>query len=199
MARKSKFVYLDDNANEWFDEIGTDNIIYANGGNDLVNAGDGNDQVYGGFGNDSINGGTGNDYLNGGSGDDFLNGGLGNNTLAGGYGADSFVLLPYFMFPSPPDANSTTVLDFVPGVDRFVLGYPADTEGAQVYKPIPNSAFVLGTAALTQDQNFIYDRGTGRLYYDDDGSGSGQPVLVATLVGNPELKASDILYPLTPD
>jgi len=46
----------------------TDDIIYADDGNDIAAGGDGNDTLFGMNGNDTLDGGLGNDVLNGGAG-----------------------------------------------------------------------------------------------------------------------------------
>ncbi len=76
---------------EWYDP-GSDDFIYAMGGNDVITVHNGNDTVYAGYGNDVIaDAGNGNDTLFGedgydvfvaGSGINFLNGGLGQDTVS---------------------------------------------------------------------------------------------------------------------
>lgn len=95
--------------NDTLNGSSTQDIIWAEGGDDIVNAGSGNDIIYGGSGNDTINagpgddvvygdegddkitGGDGNDLLYGGDGDDIITGDSGNDTIYGGIGNDSLI------------------------------------------------------------------------------------------------------------
>ena len=52
--------------------------------------------------------------------------------------------------------------------------------------------FVLGTAAQDAADRVIYDRASGNLWYDADGSGRGAKVLVAELRDGTALGAGDI-------
>lgn len=191
MGRISRFNYLDDTANT-YNGNGTAEIVYANGGNDTVFGQGGNDQLYGGNGNDVLHGDSGNDYLHGGNGDDLLLDDSSNNTLVGGYGRDTFVAF---------DSELNTILDFVSGVDKlFYYGntyYNESTVESTIQggKGINPDEFVLGTQASTPFQYFIYDKVTGNLYYDYDGSGSGSASVIATLVGSPNLTAADLVVP----
>jgi Ca2+-binding RTX toxin-like protein len=54
-------------------------------------------------------------------------------------------------------------------------------------------AFVLGTAAQDAEDVILYDRGTGRLWVDVDGTGDAAPVLFAVLEGRPDLGADDFI------
>lgn len=180
MAKISLTQYLTDGDDVNTGTAGND-VIYAQGGNDTVSGGDGNDQIYGGSGNDILNGGAGNDTLNGGDDNDVINGGTGSNILAGGYGADTFVLADFL------GGALNTIADFHSGTDKLLVS-SALPEGA-----IAAANFVAGTAALDANDFFVYDRASGNLYFDADGSGAGAQVLVATLLGQPDLKYTDIL------
>lgn len=67
-------LFLSSARDTFVDQIGTDNEIYSQGGND------------------HLNGGTGDDALHGGAGRDLVKGGAGHDTLTGGSGADHFVI-----------------------------------------------------------------------------------------------------------
>ena len=58
---------------------------------------------------------------------------------------------------------------------------------------LSDEAFAVG-AATTEDHRILYDAAKGHLFYDADGSGTDHDaVLLATLLGKPELTASDLL------
>ena len=139
-----------------------------------------------GGGNDTVSGGNANDFLVGGAGDDTLIGGGGNDSLLGGGGEDTFV------FNSPPDAsyNSDTILDFTPADDTIQLS-------KAVFAGLPEGqlaaeAFALSTAHPMADDRIIYDRTSGVLSFDADGSGGKGSVAFATLANKPtDLSAAD--------
>lgn len=132
--------------------------------------------------------GTGNaeaNLITGNGGNNRLAGGLGSDTLTGGAGADVFV---FDTAIGPGQADVLT--DFRVGQDMIHLDdaiFRALAPGA-----LPGTAFAandtgLATSAATR---LVYERGTGALYYDPDGSGAAERVLVATLTANLGLTAS---------
>ncbi|MFZ6818631.1 calcium-binding protein [Undibacterium sp. Ji22W] len=191
MPKVSKTQYLTNGDDFVVGTTGND-IIYGNAGNDVLFGEDGNDYLYGGIGNDTLMGEDGNDHLFGGDGDDQLNGGTGNNVLAGGYGADTFILNDYHVIPFGPFVQPVnTIVDFVSGVDKLSVLNPLNGF-IPLSGPLDPNFFVAGTAAVDNNDYFIYDRTSGSLYFDADGSGGGAKILIATLLGHPDLKASDI-------
>lgn len=130
-------------------------------------------------------GGAGEDRLFGGAGDDILTGGLGTDVLRGDAGADTFV------FDTLPAGKKDRIVDFSHSEDRLALDasvFKALTPGS-----LSDEAFAVG-AATTEDHRILYDAAKGHLFYDADGSGTDHDaVLLATLLGKPELTASDLL------
>lgn len=99
-------------------------LILGRAGSDGLVGGDGDDHLAGGGGDDLLRGQRGADKLDGGAGDDRLEGGGGRDTLVGGRdddlliggrGADEFVIA------APDVRGTTTVADFVIGVDMLTL------------------------------------------------------------------------------
>jgi Ca2+-binding RTX toxin-like protein len=138
----------------------------------------------------TISGNTGANIINGSDGNDILFGGLGNDTLTGGAGTDHFV----FNTALNAKSNKDSITDFLSGTDKIYL------ENAVM------TALGLTTGSLTTDQFFssstavkgndltdriIYNTTTGALYYDADGSGKGNAVQFATLVGVATLTVDD--------
>jgi len=129
------------------------------------------DSLVAGAGDDSLSGGAGNDTLSGGAGNDTLSGGAGDDSLIGGLGKD------LFRFDTALATGGVdTLADFVTGTDKIVLSaavFAKFTAGAA----LTSTNLVVGTGATakpTQSTNYlIYDKATGALSYDADGSGTG--------------------------
>ncbi|WP_134498688.1 hypothetical protein [Microvirga pakistanensis] len=161
--------------------------------NDVFKAGAGRDVLRGNAGNDKLYGGAGNDKLYGDAGNDTLYGSSGIDTLYGGSGSDIFVMNTK---PSKT-SNLDTVGDFSVRYDSFwfdnaifkKLGSGSATSPRRVNKEF----FITGTAAKERDDYLIYNKKTGVLYYDADGSGSGRAVEVVKLAKYLGLTYSDFL------
>ncbi|MGF9759574.1 VCBS domain-containing protein [Microvirga sp. 0TCS3.31] len=191
-----------------------DDKVYGDGGDDKVTGDSGNDRVYGGFGNDRAYGGTGNDTVDGGSGndwvygdsghdriyggsgDDVVNGGSGNDRLYGGGGSDAFVFdTKLGTAATDRKVNFDTVVDFNVRDDSFLLdnsifkklGSGTLSDPTQLDKEF----FVTGTKARERDDYLIYNKKTGVLSYDADGSGSKEAVEFAQLSKNLKLTHKD--------
>lgn len=139
---------------------------------------------------DYILGNADNNVIDGGGGDDEINGLQGNNQLTGGMGNDLFI------FTTTLSASSTnTITDFTSGMDRLVI---SKTILGKAYTSIPKNItndFIAGIdpQPLDKTDHFLYDRQTGVLMFDADGSGLSEPVAIVTLVGQPNLLATDLL------
>lgn len=154
-------------------------------GNDTLMGFAGRDQLSGDAGHDRLYGAQGADSLKGGDGNDVLFGGTGVDRLGGGAGHDSFV------FTRLGSAHADTITDFNSADDVLKLDNAAFTAlGAQ--GPLAASALVLGTAALGAEDRLIYHKSSGRLWYDEDGSGSAAKTLVAELTDGTTLRLSDL-------
>ncbi|MGB3406737.1 MAG: calcium-binding protein [Jannaschia sp.] len=134
-----------------------------------------------GFGNDLDNTIYGNIF------DNTIGGGAGNDKLRGNTGADRFV------FNTALEAgNVDRILDFsrTEG-DSLMLD---DAIFASIAKGLLREQnFVAGTDAQTDMQFIVYDRASGHLWYDADGSGSLDKSLIATFDGTAQILAGDIL------
>jgi Ca2+-binding RTX toxin-like protein len=145
-------------------------------GNALANV------ITGNTGANTINGRAGNDTLSGGAGRDKLYGGNGNDVLTAGTGKDAFV------FNTKPNAttNLDKIVDFNPVDDTIWLDNAVFTKlgtSGSTTQPATLSKAYLALGSKAQDANdfVIYDKGTGKLFYDADGSGRGAAVQIATL------------------
>ena len=149
---------------------------FALSGNDTVTGSSGSDTLLGYGGNDTISAGMGADELRGGDGNDVLVGGAGNDKLTGNAGSD------FFRFETAPGtSNIDTVTDFNT-VDTLQFAKSVFTAFSAT-GAISAANYVEGTNVAAKDANdfLLYDTGTGKLFYDRDGTGSAAPVQVALL------------------
>ncbi|MBI2241756.1 MAG: calcium-binding protein [Magnetospirillum gryphiswaldense] len=136
---------------------------------------------------DAITGASGTDNLAGGQGADTLTGGGGADQLTGGIGNDVF----YYSSDSQFD---DTITDFTAGgsgdkmvfLSSYFTGFTSNAVLSSTY-------FVTGSAAGDADDRFIFETGSGNLYYDSDGNGATSQVLVAAItLDSGTFSASDI-------
>lgn len=116
------------------------------------------------------------DVLTGNSADNVLAGREGNDILTGGAGKDRFVL------DTKPNATSnvTRITDFNVADDTIVLEnavFPAFT----VIGIMTASAFFIGGQAHDSDDRIIYDKASGGLFYDQDGSAAEASIKIGDL------------------
>jgi serralysin len=142
-----------------------------------------------GTGNTLSNMLTGNNAVNqlsGAGGNDRLYGKGGNDTLAGGSGKDAF----YFDTALTGASNVDQILDFS-SVDDTIFLHRGIFTGIAADGALSASAFAQGTQAIDADDRVLYDRTTGDLLYDPDGSGSAAAMLFAQVKAGLELTSAD--------
>ncbi|MFP5077584.1 calcium-binding protein [Rhizobium sp. YIM 134829] len=156
-------------------------------GNDYVRGTNLADWMSGDGGNDTLLGLKGADTLIGGAGNDRLDGGIGKDVLTGGLGNDVFV------FSAAATAgNVDTITDFANKTgnnDSFELQkryFKALDLGT-----LDAAEFVIGSKAKDASDHIIYNKSTGALSYDANGSKAGGLELLAHLDDGLTLKASD--------
>ena len=117
--------------------------------------------------------------------------GLGNDMLTGGEGRDNFV----FKTPLNKKTNVDTIADFNFSDDAIWLDNAVfKTLGAgTLAKPrkLSADAFQAGTAAQDAQDRILYDKATGSLFYDRDGTGAAAAVKFATIAGKKALAHHD--------
>ncbi|MBL0403126.1 hypothetical protein JKG68_04030 [Microvirga aerilata] len=135
---------------------------------------------------------TGNTLANtiiGNAGTNKLNGGLGNDQLNGGLGKDVFV----FDTKANKTTNVDKILDF--SSDSFWLENKVFTKlgagTASKPKKFKSDMFVQNNKAKDAEDRIVYDKKTGNLYYDQDGTGSKAQVKIATIANKAVLKHQD--------
>lgn len=139
------------------------------------------DTLVGGAHDDTLFGAGGADRLLGRAGADRLFGGSGHDVLRGGAGADRFV------FTMAGSTNSDTVVDFNHSQNDEIVFDNA----AAVFADLADGALTSGRFAAADNigersggtgvgasDRVLYDTDSGRLYYDANGSGNGQRVLL---------------------
>ncbi|EIM26532.1 M10 family metallopeptidase [Microvirga lotononidis] len=149
--------------------------------------GDGNDVLIGNSAKNTLYGGLGDDTLNGGAGDDKLYGGWGSDVLTGGAGKDAFVF-----DTDPTNGDIDRITDFNVKDDTIWLSrtvFTALTKKGDLAK----SFFKVGSAAADGNDFIIYDKKTGLVSYDPDGSGPGEAFAFAQLKKGLALTHKDFL------
>ncbi|MFS2020017.1 hypothetical protein ACEN88_25975 [Massilia sp. CT11-108] len=139
--------------------------------------------------NDTLSGNAGVNVIHGGEGSDVLNGMGGNDVLFGGAGSDAFV----FTTALSATANVVRIEDFSKGEDKLRLENAIFTKLAATGTLGANNFRVIGSAALDADDYIQYDKASGALYYDADGSGAGAAVKFAIVGVNLALASTDFM------
>jgi Ca2+-binding RTX toxin-like protein len=156
-----------------------------------VNGTSASETINGRSSSDHIKGFGGNDGLNGGEGNDWLYGGAGKDVMVGGGGADGFV----FDTKLNKKTNYDTVRDFNVRDDSVYLDnaiFKKLGKGSEANPGKLNKAFFqVGERADDRNDYLIYNKKTGVLYYDADGSGGAKQVEIAKLSKNLKLTEKD--------
>jgi len=148
-----------------------------------------NNTITGNQHDNDLHGRAGNDALNGGLGDDTLYGGAGKDTLRSGTGQDVFV------FDTKPNkaTNLDRITDYNVKNDTVWLNNAIFTKiGSN--GPLKAGAFWTSNTgkAHDRDDRIIYDKDSGVLYYDADGTGSGKAVAFTTISKYLSMTSKDI-------
>jgi Ca2+-binding RTX toxin-like protein len=131
-----------------------------------------------------LEGASGNDTLAGGAGNDTLIGGVGNDNLSGGGGNDRFTYTAI-------NHRIDTITDFTPGQDTLV--FSARSFGGGLTTGTLNATqFVLGSSSGDADDRFIYNDTNGQLFFDADGTGSTNQLLITNLTNLATLSNQNI-------
>ncbi len=142
-------------------------------------------------GNDAFNvlfGGDGNDTLSGGGGEDLLVGGTGDDVLTGGTGGDVF-----WWFETAGFGDIIT--DFTSGADdlQFSAAAVLQAVGGVLVEGV-NFFSSTNPVATTANASFLWDSDDTALYYDADGNGAGEAVLVADMQDGAVVTVDDFIF-----
>jgi Ca2+-binding RTX toxin-like protein len=136
----------------------------------------GNDVMRGTSRAEGFHGKGGNDTIYGYGGVDVIAGGAGNDKLYGGSGKDTF----FFDARLNAKTNVDRIMDFKAADDVIALR-SSIFKKAGPYGELKETAFRLGKKALDADDRIIYDKATGSIYYDADGTGTAKAIKFAVL------------------
>jgi Ca2+-binding RTX toxin-like protein len=139
---------------------------------------------------DTIKGSAKADVINGGAGDDTIYGGAGKDTLRGEAGKDVFV------FDTRPNkSNVDKIVSYKTRDDSIWLDNNVFTKLGRGTPENPqklaSKAFWAGDKAHDANDRIIYNKKTGVLYYDQDGTGSKAAVQFAKIDKNLKMTASE--------
>ncbi|RQW43901.1 hypothetical protein EH199_10455 [Novosphingobium sp. LASN5T] len=134
-----------------------------------------------------LTGTAGNDVLTGATYATEFHGGSGSDTIRCGSGVDTI-----YFDTAIGHGDVDTIRSFKSGTDKLVLDsgiFSALGHGGA----LAEGAFVIGKQAMTPDQHLLYDKASGDLYYDADGSGAQAAVLFAHFENTATLAAHDFV------
>jgi Ca2+-binding RTX toxin-like protein len=145
-----------------------------------------------GFANTLV-GNAGVNTLKGGAGNDMLFGKAGKDVLYGGTGRDTFVFDSRW---AKKNGNVDKVMDFSVRDDTIHLENGIFAKLGRMGSPtkpvkLDSKMFWIGASAHDANDRIIYDKATGALYYDDDGTGRHAQVKIASLKKGLGLTKSD--------
>ena len=145
-------------------------------------------KFFGEGGDDFLYGDVGNEVMKGGLGDDWLEGRGKQDKLFGNEGADTFAFTNADENNNPGAGFAVhRVKDFDPDEDKIFLD--VGRFAAIDVGPLDASEFGVGRRAKSPDQNLVFRKKTGDLFYDEDGTGDIKKVQIAELEPGLKLKA----------
>ena len=189
----------DGNDTLFYDGLGQA-VIRGDSGNDIL-GGSGSTRMFGGIGWDQLRGAGAHDEMFGGAGRDDLYASAGGDLMNGGKGRDSF----HFSEPGPLDeavAYDDTIEGFKPGKDQILVEeafrgrLAAPTRGVvdpPSLQHIADYNLAFGAKATTAYTYLIYNKHTGDVFYDRDGTGPVEQVHLATIAPGLHLTAHDFI------
>jgi hypothetical protein len=136
----------------------------------------------------SLTGTSSNDKISGKGGNDKIWGKKGSDLIITGSGKDA-IIFDTCLGPK----NVDYIVDFNPAYDTLYLENSIFTKLTDTNKVLRPSLFRVGEKALESNDYIVYNKATGDLYYDKDGSGSGAAIKFAHLENKPTLMFTDFV------
>lgn len=138
--------------------------------------------------NNTIVGNGASNTIKGGNGNDTMDGGAGKDILLGGSGKD------WFVFSTKPSktANLDTIKDFSAKDDTIRLENEVFRKFTKIGS-LNKAYFVIGSTAKDANDYILYDKKTGYLRYDADGSGKGAALIFAKMTAGLKLTSGDFV------
>jgi Ca2+-binding RTX toxin-like protein len=170
---------------------GLNNVITGNNFNNTLSGGAGNDDLRGGLGSDVFFGGTGVNFLSGQGGSDFF-------VLNAPLSTANYAVLDDF---SNVSGNNDTIrlenavmtrlaAGPLSAANFFVVSSPPGFGRNPNDPPKPTTPPVSPGGA---DDFIVYDKTTGMLVYDSNGSSAGGATVIALLINRPTLTVADFV------
>jgi hypothetical protein len=135
----------------------------------------------------TLTGTSGSDLIDGKSGDDKIFAKTGSDVLTGGAGKDAFIF-----DTALGSTNVDTIIDFNVADDTIRLENSIFTKLTKT-GALSSSFFRIGEKALDGNDYIVYNKNTGVLSYDKDGSGSAAAVKFAMIHNKVALTAADFV------
>ncbi|WP_019903186.1 calcium-binding protein [Methylobacterium sp. 77] len=123
---------------------------------------------------DTMSGSASANTLTGGAGADWLDGRTGKDVLTGGTGSDTFHFSTAFTSTNVDQITDFETIDVIEIAQAIATALPVGTLAAAAFKDV-------STGAVDTTDRILYDKDTGTLSYDKDGSGSAKAVVFAVL------------------
>ncbi len=157
--------------------LNDDGVLNQQGttGNDVIEAGS----------TSTLSGKAGDDSLIGSSASNILVGGAGNDTLTTGTGFDTVLF-------TTKTEGIDTITDFNVYQDLIQVSAVNFGGGLIAGESISSDQFSISLGSVTANTRFIFDKPTGNLFFDIDGSGSNSSVQFASLTANLGLTEDNI-------
>ena len=140
----------------------------------------------------TIFGNAGKNNLSGDLGSDKLYGNLGNDALTGGGGKDIFAFTTKLNKSTNVDrVTDYSVADDTVWLENAIFKALGSSGSATNPAKLKAAAFFSGKSAHDANDRIIYDKASGALYYDSDGTGGSAQVKFAQLPKKLKMSASD--------
>jgi Ca2+-binding RTX toxin-like protein len=132
----------------------------------------------------------GDDTLKGGKGNDWLSDYAGTNKFYGDEGHDTFA---FQLYSTAMETPLSKIKDFVKGED--LINIATDIPDLQL-GALRKKYFHKGTSAEGSDDYIIYDKATGKIFVDYDGSDAGAQIHFASVTPGTRLQSHDFIVGL---